>query len=645
MAKKNHKKAKQVIKDRNAKYTTRNRALRRLQISLKDFRRLCILKGIFPRDPKNKAFGKDKTYYLTKDIKFLQHEPLLQKFRDLKVFMKKFKKAKIRGEFTKAKHLIKDLKPDMSLDHLIKERYPTFRDALRDMDDCVSMIHLYAVLPGNAKNIPVERTLRCARLVSEFQNYVIRTNSLRKVFLSIKGIYYQAEIMGQHITWVVPYRFTQELPHDIDYRIMNTFLDFYETLMEFVNYKLYHSLNLKYPPDLVKSAQDGMTLDVFQFHKEKQEQTDANKQQEKQQQKTEDKNEPAKQQAKTSKKDKEKLSKLIKSMGKIAEKDLQMQEENKGEAAEGKEDKDLGATQADGDAMDTGAEGEAVFAESEERKAILLREQEKSAYQTLFKGLKMFLSRETPIGSLEFVIRSFGGSVYTDNEENPKYTHHIIDRNVIKNKLDSREYVQPQWVYDCVNARVLLPVQQYAIGAELPPHLSPFVDNVNDQNTYVPERAKYIQSLQKRAQEDDVNKGEDQEEDKADGDSDSEIEDEQHAAELHRERKGVNYSKAADAAEKQKNELAQRKLKKKRAREEKEKEEEIERRKNMLPNSKRKFVNVVMNQQNHEKQKKLGLERKAERAKRQRAEKPNQQANKEATGDKKQPKTKKRKTE
>ncbi len=34
------------------------------------------------------------------------------------------------------------------------------------------------------------------------------SRSLRKTFLSIKGIYYQAQIQGQTITWLVPYRFS-----------------------------------------------------------------------------------------------------------------------------------------------------------------------------------------------------------------------------------------------------------------------------------------------------------------------------------------------------------------------------------------------------------------------------------------------------
>lgn len=35
------------------------------------------------------------------------------------------------------------------------------------------------------------------------------TRSLRKVFLSIKGVYFQADVCGETITWLVPYMFTQ----------------------------------------------------------------------------------------------------------------------------------------------------------------------------------------------------------------------------------------------------------------------------------------------------------------------------------------------------------------------------------------------------------------------------------------------------
>lgn len=43
----------------------------------------------------------------------------------------------------------------------------------------------------------------------EFQAYVVRAHALRKVFVSVKGFYYQADIQGQAVTWLVPHNLAQ----------------------------------------------------------------------------------------------------------------------------------------------------------------------------------------------------------------------------------------------------------------------------------------------------------------------------------------------------------------------------------------------------------------------------------------------------
>lgn len=87
----------------------------------------------------------------------------------------------------------------------------------------------------------------CDRLIREFMTYCAVSQCFKKSFLSIKGIYFQAEIMGQPITWLVPYKFNQRLPFDVDYRVMGTFLEFYISLMKFVNFKLFSDLKEEYP--------------------------------------------------------------------------------------------------------------------------------------------------------------------------------------------------------------------------------------------------------------------------------------------------------------------------------------------------------------------------------------------------------------
>jgi pescadillo protein len=72
------------------------------------------------------------------------------------------------------------------------------------------MIFLFSSLPCDGR-LPKEIIENCSRLAAEWQLYVMRSRALRKAFLSIKGVYYQAEVVDQTVTWLTPYQFAQNV--------------------------------------------------------------------------------------------------------------------------------------------------------------------------------------------------------------------------------------------------------------------------------------------------------------------------------------------------------------------------------------------------------------------------------------------------
>ncbi|KAI1232864.1 hypothetical protein IHE44_0006044 [Lamprotornis superbus] len=459
-------------------YITRNRARKKLQLSLPDFRRLCILKGIYPHEPKhkkkvNKGSTAPRTFYLLKDIKFLLHEPIVNKFREyksphvllsLQVFVRKLRKAYGKSE------------------------YPTFIDALRDLDDALSMCFLFSTFPRTGK-CHVQTIQLCRRLAVEFQNYVITSRSLRKVFLSIKGIYYQAEVLGQPITWITPYTFAHDHPTDVDYRVMATFTEFYTTLLGFVNFRLYQSLNLVYPPKIDSQAEDEL------------------------------KPAEGKEYAMDSESYLEKLSGLSTSLARA-----------------------VAPTHEDEVEMDEfpveGETAELMDAKKKEQEAL-------EKHKKLFEGLRFFLNREVPREPLAFVIRCFGGQVSWDKSlcigatyeaTDPSITHHIIDRPRLDKQVVGRYYLQPQWVFDSVNAKLCLPVADYFPGVLLPPHLSPFV--TEKEGDYIPPEKLKLLALQRGENPDEESEEEEEEEEEEDeGDNEKEEEEEEDESEKEEEMK------------------------------------------------------------------------------------------------------------
>ncbi|KAI0431066.1 Pescadillo N-terminus-domain-containing protein [Xylaria sp. FL1042] len=483
----------------NAKnYITRTQAVKKLQISLPDFRKLCIWKGIFPREPRSrkkasKSSTASTTFYYAKDIQFLLHEPLLQKFREQKTLEKKISRALGRGDVGDASRLERNAarpektgKPRYTLDHVIRDRYPTFVDALRDLDDCLSMLFLFANLPSTS-TVPAKMIARCERLCLEFQHYLIVSQSLRKSFLSIKGIYYQANIQGEDILWLVPYKFNQRVVGDVDFRIMGTFVEFYMTLLGFVNFRLYTSVGLKYPPKFDQNKDDeAAELGAFKLEGNH-------------------------------------TATVLSEPAQLTSGDSTAQPDPKTQAEVNKLIRQMKDTAVEGDQTDAAPETDEPtdaidkFEPAAPGGDVLPQPTYSSSEPgALFANCTFYLSRETPRQPLEFILRAFGckrigwdsvlgEGAYTTNELDPAITHQIVDRPIIQaateedgdaednqtsqklapnQRIPGRIYIQPQWVWDSVNDEELKRPDEYAPGAQLPPHLSPFVQNT--QGAYDP---------------------------------------------------------------------------------------------------------------------------------------------------------------
>ena len=632
-------------------YITRTKAVKKLQLSLPDFRKLCIWKGIYPREPRSRkkvsrSATASTTFYYTKDIQYLLHEPLLQKFRDQKVLEKKISRALGRGDVGDASRLERNAarpdktgKPRYTLNHVIRERYPTFADAVRDLDDCLSMLFLFASLPSTSA-VPAKMIARCERLCLEFQHYLIVSNSLRKSFLSIKGIYYQASIQGEDVLWLVPYKFNQRVVGDVDFRIMGTFVEFYMTLLGFVNYRLYTAVGLKYPPkfDQLKDDQ-GAELAAFSLEGVNMAAGDEA-------------------QAVTNGEEHGPDPKVQAEVNKLVRQLRDEVEEGPAEGAEGADADETEATDAI-DKFEPVAPGGDVLPQP--------------AYSgsdpaQLFSKFTFFLSREAPRQSLEFLLRAFGckrigwdtvlgEGAFTTDEADPSITHQIVDRPVVQAaagdagdgednqtaqklgpnaRYPGRVYVQPQWVWDSINDEELKSPEAYAPGAALPPHLSPFVKPTQGQ--YDPTVPLEEQQTEREAIDaelaeardgesevendmDIASDGDEEEEDEEDGDEEeaaaeeaSEDEDEsatlQRQIELEAELSGqaVRGGKKVDAKTKAK--LEEKKALERRQRQE---AEDLERAKGMLSKKKRKLFEQMQYTNNKKSAEDLKLREKRRR--------------------------------
>lgn len=276
-----------------------------------------------------------------------------------------------------------------------------------------------------------------------------------------------------------------------------TFLELYQTVLGFVLFRLYHEINLNYPPKLDSSKDDaGAGIGALLLEETSRTLTIEGK-----------------------KGTEENLNKDGK---KVSAKDVKKQIRQITHHSGAASNATNGVIEEDADAMavepTASSSKEDIPKSLDASEADATNQPSDEELTNLFSDYYFYLSREVTRPTLEFVIRSFGGQVGWDATlgagspftiDDPRITHHVIDRPVPVASTSKgtstalvvpglngaaagkRAYIQPQWVVDCINLRKILPTDQYAPGKVLPPHLSPFVDydQVRKQGGYIPTEA------------------------------------------------------------------------------------------------------------------------------------------------------------
>ena len=204
-----------------ASFIGRSQCIKMLQVTIKDFRRLCILKGIYPREPLGRMPGKKKgqTFYCARacvgevsgysvvheegrflalilvcwgerNYGWLTNEPTTTSPCLLSFVLSILVRSvvpQVATNVTRPCARKNSVLPTYSLHHLVKERYPLFVDALSDLDDALTLTLLFAALPSD-RDVKPKYIAKAKQLAAAWGAYCATTSSVTKAFISINGV-------------------------------------------------------------------------------------------------------------------------------------------------------------------------------------------------------------------------------------------------------------------------------------------------------------------------------------------------------------------------------------------------------------------------------------------------------------------------
>ena len=268
-------------------------------------------------------------------------------------------------------------------------------------------------------------------------------------------------------------------------RLMSIFVEFYTTVLGFVNFRLYHSLNLSYPPQLstVTEAGEADMEDRVAALNQSLQRTVVEE-------------------------DEDNMD----NMDSIAVAD----EEKMKEAVHEREMKEKQSNLFKG------------------LKFYLGREIPREPLVFMIRAVGGEVSWDSSVGV---------GATFPVSD--PTITHQVMDRDVssVGELVLGRFYIQPQWIFDSINRREKCREKDYALGETLPAHLSPFVSERERRlGDYVPPEQKALEENIGEGEEEEEdesneeNEGDEGEdsgnEDNAESDAESDSEEEKEESEV-----------------------------------------------------------------------------------------------------------------
>ncbi|KAI4838210.1 pescadillo-like protein [Plasmodium brasilianum] len=539
-----HKLRKKIKKKKDRKYLTKNYILKKLFLNEEQFRKLCIFKGIYPKDFKDiplkyrRRFYRNKVYYTRNDFQKLSHEKIIADFRKIKIYLKKYKNYKTQlQDKEKCKKIIKNF-PRYKLDHIIKERFPICSYAIEQLDDALNCIIAYSLLPSN-EHLGIKNNLiiSCTELKNHFHYYIYKTNKVKKAFISVKGYYIQAEILQKKITWLIPYIFTPYFDNSINFNIISNFTEYYVSLVKFVLFKLYKVDNIQYPPKEIELSKNeklnhlaydhlfsayGNTAPLGDPYKgtavnetEAKEMADSkvgaedsiactiarDKQISKHGKvKNGKENKIKKKKKKKKKDDKIDLAEATSSSSNLftqngdndITKNFGLSQNCEDITGRGNGGADIDTTVEDVTHAQPKAECNKEYNVKLNHAIKHNANDEEDGLEELFRNHIFYIHSDMPLDVLSIIILSCGGMICWNNIFSPlKYeseniTHEILELHNSKkideyNKL-GRFLIQPQYIFDCLNKKKILPCSDYFVNKTLPVHLSPFIEDDNFKN-------------------------------------------------------------------------------------------------------------------------------------------------------------------